>query len=410
MVSGNPERADDSLAERIAAAVQVAIAPLIAVVSANAVAIARLASNATAPAPSSTLTWAELWPMYWDAVVNNLDSWKGVRSVGKHIVRLLGSKPVMETTVQLVRWYRATRKAEPIIGGRGKGKLPKPKTIDNEIIILRRVTKWAGQQRPALLPSDPLGSAQQSELLENAPNIRLNVVDDDPDAPLSLAQFIRHGDEFDRAMVLVAHSSGMRRREIALFDTTWVDRRPGRDGKPLRLVMIPPGISKGRRGHKKGRITIVSEDALAAIDEYRRTLPLLNQRRGGPVFVNADTGRGYHPDTLTARFKALQERAGATGPSGPVWLHDLRRSFITLARRRGEDAVNVMQLAGHTTLQSQERYHVRSLREAISIRDRIEAARAAELEALANERRGPQRVGVDKSDREENKRQLRFVY
>lgn len=356
-------------------------------------------------APGCSLTWAELWPIYWEAEGEKLES-ASRASEGRHIARILGPKLVTDTTVRIVRWYRATRKAEIIPAGRGKGGHPSPKTINNEVIAIRHVTRWAARQRPPMIPTDPLGSVLQEDLLVPVDNVRLNVVEDDPMAALSLAAFIEHGDEFDRAMCLTAHSSGMRRREIQMLDLSWIDRRLGPDGKPLRLVMIPPGISKGRRGRKKGRLTIISEEALAAVDEYRRTLPMLLQHRCTRVFVNPDTGDGFVPDTFTSRFKRLQQRAGATGPSGPVWLHDLRRSFITLARRRGEDAVNVMDLVGHSTLESQERYHVKSLREALAIRDRIEAARALELAGFANERRGPLRAAapVDNYQRENFKR------
>ena len=68
-------------------------------------------------------------------------------------------------------------------------------------------------------------------------------------------------------------------------------------------------------------------------------------------------GRPEHPDTWTKRFGRLVRQLGLEGPNGPPWLHDLRRSFITLSRRRSKA--------------------------------RIEAARAAEA---VDDRKGPRRT------------------
>jgi integrase len=328
-----------------------------------------------APAPRASLTWAQLWDIYEPREVPKLESPAVQRSMGRHLVRLLGTAAVAETTSDTVVDYRI-RRSRDITKRRRK---PSPKTINNEIILIRRLARWAANQRPPLIERDPLAGA--TDLLVPVQNVRLNVVDDRPDSDLSLAAFISRADRLERAMVLVAHSSGIRRRELAVLDRSWVDHA-------RRLITIPPGISKGRRGKKRGRTTIVSQEALDALSDYWAHLP-------APVyfsrwaFVNERTQRHYSPDFFTRRWRRLELRVGVDGPSGSTWLHDLRRSFVTLARKRGEDAVRVMKLAGHSTLSSQERYHVDSDEEVMRSRDRIEQARA---EALAEPRRGPHMV------------------
>lgn len=350
---------------------------------------AAVAAKLATGAPKINLTWAGLWTIYESEVDSeHQESWNTTVGRAKHIVRIIGHKQVAETTLADIKFYRATRKGEFTV----RKTLTTPKTRNNEIELIRHMSRWASRHKPPLIPLDPLSSYLRDELFEPVNNVRRNVIEDDPRAQLSLNDLLNHGDEFDRALVLVAESSGMRRGEIAVLERSWIDMRPGPDGKPSRIVEIPPGVAKGRKGKKEGRQTWISEAAVDAIAQYTRTLPFPLQRRGVWVFMNPRTGKHYHKDHLTVRFKRLQERAGMSGPSGPPWLHDLRRRFITLARRRGEDTKNIMQASGHKTHAAFDRYDIHSRRDAIVVRDRIEAARDTELAALAEMRKGPHRV------------------
>lgn len=318
------------------------------------------------------MLWAELWPIYAESELETLEAPKTQASMGRHLVRLVGAARVVEMDVAAVRRYRVARKAEIT----NRGRPPSAKTINNEVILIRRLAKWGARRN--LIPTNPLANATEEDILAPVQNVRSNVVDSAPGAHLSLAQFIARADALERALVLVAHSSGMRRRELALLQLGWIDPNE-------RLIHIPAGVAKGRRGAKKARTTLISDDALGALNAYRASLPEA-ARFVGTAFVNPHRLRGFHVDFFTRRFKRLERRVGVAGPSGPTWLHDLRRSFITLARRGGEDAVNVMKLAGHTTLESQERYHVESLVETLAIRDRIEAARRGPKRAPGRQR------------------------
>jgi integrase len=90
-------------------------------------------------------------------------------------------------------------------------------------------------------------------------------------------------------------------------------------------------------------------------------------------------GEPEHPDTWTHRWGKLVRKLGIDGPDGPPWLHDLRRSFITLSRRRGEDTTAIMKISGHATDSAFRRYNIFSLADILATKARLESARAAEL-------------------------------
>jgi integrase len=65
-------------------------------------------------------------------------------------------------------------------------------------------------------------------------------------------------------------------------------------------------------------------------------------------------------------FARAKEAAGLPD----IWFHDLRRSFITNARRHGVAESVVMRMSGHRTRSVFERYNI------ISAEDLLEAARS----------------------------------
>src|SRR6185369_12194228 len=184
------------------------------VVADQARALAGLAPPSTVPTP----TWREVWEAYALAEADKLESWDTVKGRAKHVLRILGDELASDATVHTVRMYRAQRRGETTIR---KG-LTTATTRNREIELIARMARWASRQDPPLLAVDPFMKADRSDLFEALENIRRNVVEDDPGEALSLARLLEDADPLDRALVLTAHSSGMRRRELALLERGWI--------------------------------------------------------------------------------------------------------------------------------------------------------------------------------------------
>lgn len=361
----------------------------------------RLAPASAGP-PRATATeplrWQELLAAHLEARKEHVASSNSDAGRAAHLIRIIGQVIVVETNEGTFRHYRAVRSGEKT----KRGGAPAPKTINNEIELARRAARWGSRRKDKIIALDPFLDMLRDEVFLPVENVRRNVVEDDPNAALTITQYLEGADLFERALVLVAHSSGMRRNEIAQMEMSWIDRTPDADGRPLRIVDIPVGIAKGKKGRRRGRQTWISVEALAALDRYRESWPTFLQRRCPWAFANTirlkdgspgkHFGNHLHKDYLSQRFRELDDRVRVTGPSGPTWLHDLRRSFITLARRRGESTSNIRQASGHLTEAAFERYDIHSRGDAIVVRDRVEAARARELAALEAQRKGPHRA------------------
>ncbi len=85
------------------------------------------------------------------------------------------------------------------------------------------------------------------------------------------------------------------------------------------------------------------------------------------IFTNPETEEAW--DDIRKVFRRACTSAKLTG----VWFHDLRRSFVTSARRRGVPESVVMKMSGHRTRAVFDRYNIveeDDLRDAVK---RIEA-------------------------------------
>lgn len=110
--------------------------------------------------------------------------------------------------------------------------------------------------------------------------------------------------------------------------------------------------------------------------------------------ITPPKGNSYHAQRLYKLFVRAVVLSGIVGADGkrPTW-HALRRSYITLMRRRGVQETVVMKLSGHADRSVFERYNVVGGNEITEAMKRNSEGRANELAALRNEvRRGPQRT------------------
>ncbi len=91
------------------------------------------------------------------------------------------------------------------------------------------------------------------------------------------------------------------------------------------------------------------------------------------VFVNPDTGQPW--SELNKMLRRSCERAGLKG----IWFHDLRRSFVTNARRSGVPESVVMKFSGHRTRSVFDRYNIIDEGDLKAAVEQLDRARQDEL-------------------------------
>jgi integrase len=96
---------------------------------------------------------------------------------------------------------------------------------------------------------------------------------------------------------------------------------------------------------RKNRTVPLRNRARKMLWRFRQTKLALGHSIGGHVFVNSKGGH-WKPDTVGARFAKLVKDVGVKRCT----LHDLRRSFSTLAQRHGVDVGTVMLLGGWASI------------------------------------------------------------
>ncbi|HVZ89586.1 MAG TPA: tyrosine-type recombinase/integrase [Polyangia bacterium] len=246
------------------------------------------------------------------------------------------------------------------------GRPPSPATINREVMMLMRILNFAVTRKTIV--SNPLEGA---EVFEEEDNAREVVIDE-----AGFAEIIEALDDnlIMRAFVTLAFDSGMRRTEVLLCRWSWLDRTRG-------YVTIPGSVAK----NGQQRVADLTDRAIAAIDDLPRSLA------SDHVFTNRETGEIYDPRWLYALYRRAVESTSVRGPNGeiPVF-HDTRRSWITLARRRGIPESEIMAKSGHQDHSVFRRYSIVGDEDLRRSRQRMEEGRAAELAALRSaERRGP---------------------
>jgi integrase len=120
-------------------------------------------------------------------------------------------------------------------------------------------------------------------------------------------------------------------------------------------------------GPDEPRIVYLTDRVLTALSEQPRLL------HADFVFVNPATGEPWQD--IQGAAERAREKAGLEG----VWVHDLRRSFVTLSRRCGLPESVVARFSGHRTPAVFKRYNIveeQDLKAAVQVLNR--ARKAAE--------------------------------
>ncbi len=100
------------------------------------------------------------------------------------------------------------------------------------------------------------------------------------------------------------------------------------------------------------------------------------------VFVNPATGKPWQD------IQGAAERARAKAGLEGIWVHDLRRSFVTEARRSGLPESVVARFSGHRTPAVFKRYNIveeQDLKAAVQVLNRTRQAAEAAQSAAGHE-------------------------
>lgn len=264
------------------------------------------------------LTVAELWQDYSKVSRRDNDTWRTELGRAKHLARHLGAKRASQLSLADVDAYRSVRLDEVTV----RGAPPAPATLDREVELLKRVLNYAVKCRR--LYANPIADVQ----LLGKSNVRRSVIRD-----AEFDQLLAAAPSHLKPILIVAYDTGMRLMEILTLRWAQYDKAEG-------CVELHAGDTKSEEG-RKVYLTKRANEALAAIDV-----------KGPFVFTNPKTGSHY--DDVRKVFGTAAEAIGRPG----LWFHDLRRSFVTRARRKGIPESVVMRMSGHRSASVFKRYNI----------------------------------------------------
>lgn len=178
--------------------------------------------------------------------------------------------------------------------------------------------------------------------------------------------YLRHGDDATvfGAFFLLCIDSGLRREEACRVK--W--EHANFDSHTLYVSWVAAKL-------KLARTTVLFDRAI----EWLRRIPRVSDY----IFVNRETGKTYRPDFYEKAWQEIRSRLHIEH----VHIHDLRRSFVTLCRRRGIPETVVMKLSGHRSHEVFRRYAIVGPEDFDSAIERFEKGRLREVAALNAEKR-----------------------
>lgn len=272
-------------------------------------------------------------------------SWRDDVSRAAHLTRHLGDRVAEGLTQRDVDEYRTLRFAETT----QRGGAPSPATLDRELALLKHAITYAVQCGE--LDRNPVAGVA----LLNVPNTRDVTLDD-----ATFDRILAAAAPALRPAFRLAYDTGMRKDEVRLLTWKQVDLAAG----VIRLSHDDTKTGTARQ-------VCLTEAATVALKEVPRHLTSPH------VFVSPRTGRPW--SDLLGHFQRACEVAGVTG----VWFHDLRRSFVTNARRRGVQESVVMKMSGHKTREVFARYNIVDDADVRAAVVHLEASRRKEAELAA---------------------------
>jgi integrase len=291
---------------------------------------------------ASKLVVEDAWKAYQPISKRNNDTWQSEEGRAKHLTRHLGQKLAAGLTVKDVDEYRTKRLAETT----RRKKAPSPASLDREVELLKRMLNYAVSCGSLL--SNPLAAVK----LLRKPNVRRSVLDD-----AAFEKLLAAAESQLKPIILVAYDTGMRLREVLGLRWSHVN---------LKLGVIKLGAEDTKT--EEPRTVFLTKRVRARLEVQPRHI------KSDWVFTNPATDEAWKDIRKTFR------RACKTAKLAGIWFHDLRRSFVTNARRHGVPESVVMKMSGHRTRAVFDRYNIieeDDLRDAVQ---RIEAGIAASSE------------------------------
>lgn len=265
---------------------------------------------------------------------------------------------ISATDVDLYRDHRYSKTTRRKDQDTGENTPPRPATINREVMMGKRLLNFAVKR--GTIERNPIEGLEE----EDEDNIREVVI-----MEWGFADILSHIEwPVLAAYVTLAYDSAMRRTECLLCRWSWLDHENG-------FVRIPSAVAK----NGDGRTADLSKRAWEALNALPRNV------RSEYIFVNPDTGELYDPRWLYEHYRRAVLASSVRGPNGEVpTFHDLRRSWCTLAGRRGIPERVWMSKSGHKDPAVIERYRIVLEDELQDSRTAMEAARAKDVAALAS--------------------------
>lgn len=247
---------------------------------------------------------------------------------------------------------------------------PSPALINREVMMLLRILNFAASRKT--IPANPIRGFG----IEDENNAREVVVEEHG---FGLIIAALEGDLRMRALATLAYDSAMRKTELLLCRWPWLDQE-------RHQVHIPAAVAKN--GEK--RVADLSARAWEAVCAMPRVLGT------DLVFANPETREPFDGRWIHELFVRAVAASGVTGRDGtPPRLHDLRRSWVTLARRRGIPESEIMAKSGHKDHKVFRRYSIvdeTDLQRSFEIMEQGRVIDVRNIEILGlGARKGPQR-------------------
>ncbi len=304
------------------------------------------------------ITVQELWNIYKPICIEQNRGWDRNKAHVAHIMEHLGNRQAASLTVDDVTGYREKRRTEKF----GAGKTPSVSTLNREVSQLRKLLNFAVQARK--LDRNPLAG------------IRGLIVPEDNTRDVwateeEFARLLEKAEDELKPILLVAYDCGMRKSEILSLKWSQVVLR----GEERGFIRLSSADTKSRKPRE-----------VPLTRRVRKAINALPRSMSGYVFTNEKTGTRWN------QIKKKFQRARTGAEMEHLRFHDLRRSFVTNARKRGLPESVIMRISGHKTRAVFERYNIvndEDVREAVKV---IEAGQRKELEAAKKRKRGKDTV------------------